>query len=116
MRTEAREFRAGSDLDGNVWAAFSVTSNFRMSGVLSKRWVPTDTGPLRIALTDGRGDPCGTVVYSPESGLTHGVGTYIRRFAVQVGQHILITADLNWGTGRIVHGDASLLEGLRRSG
>lgn len=110
-RGEAREVRYGTDAEGHVWASFSVTSNLRMTGVLTKRWLPMEAGSTRLTLMDEHGDPCGTAVYNAETGFTHGLGVYIRRFDVQLAQYILIVADLDWDTAYVVHGDQKLLEG-----
>ena len=113
-RREKHDFATGVSKDGNRWVALAVTSNIRMSGVLLRNWLPSDIGHLRLLTIDGQGDACGTVVYNADSGFTHGLGTYLRRFDVQVGDHLLITADLEWESAQVTHGGMQLLGGPRQ--
>jgi hypothetical protein len=108
-RSEARDFVTGITVEGHPWVALAVTSNLRMCGALLRNWLPSDTGSLRLSAIDHLGDACGTVVYNSENGFTHGLGTYLRRFDVQVGEFLLLTADLGWETVQITTGDQRLL-------
>jgi hypothetical protein len=110
-RSEAHDFVAGLTIEGEPWVAVAVTSNLRMSGVLLRRWLPTDARSLRLSAIDHLGDACGTVVYNSENGFTHGLSTYLRRFDVTVGEFILLTADLDWETVQIAAGGRNLLSG-----
>lgn len=110
-RSEARDFVTGTTTHNQPWVAVAVTSNLRMCGVLLRRWLPIDTPTLRLSAIDGLGDPCGTVVYNPDTGFTHGLGTYFRRSDVRVGECLLLTADLDWETAQIAHGSRQLLDG-----
>jgi hypothetical protein len=110
-RDEVRDFETGSTQGGNAWVAWAATSSFRMSGVLLRRWLPLGNRSARLAATDGQGNPCGNVVYNADSGFTHGLSTYVRRFDVRVGEYLLLVADLQWETAQIVHGHARLLSG-----
>jgi hypothetical protein len=110
-RSEARDFVAGMTAQNHPWVALAVTSNLRMCGAVLRRWLPTDARSLRLSAIDGLGDACGTVVYSAENGFTHGLSTYFRRFNVQVGEFLLLTADLDWETAQITHGGRQLLQG-----
>jgi hypothetical protein len=114
-RSEARDFVAGMTAH-HPWVALAVTSNLRMCGAVLRRWLPTDAKSLRLPAIDGLGDACGTVVYNAESGFTHGLGTYFRRFDVRVGEFLLLTADLDWETAQITHGGRQLLQGPMRDG
>jgi hypothetical protein len=113
-RREARDFVVGMTAQNHPWVALAVTSNLRMCGAVLKRWLPTDARSLRLPAIDGLGDPCGTVVYNADSGFTHGLGTYFRRFDVRVGEFLLLTADLDWETSQITHGGRQLLQGPMR--
>lgn len=110
-RSEARDFVTGTTADDHPWVALAVTSNLRMSGVLLRRWLPADAPSLRLSAIDQLGDPCGMVVFNAGSGFTHGLGTYLRRFAIRVGEFLLITADMDWETAQIRRGDRQLLDG-----
>ena len=110
-RSEAHDFVAGMTAQNHPWVALAVTSNLRMSGVILRRWLPKETGSLRLPAIDGLGDVCGTVVYNAENGFTHGLSIYFRRFDVQVGEFLLLTADLDWETAQITHGNQQLLQG-----
>jgi hypothetical protein len=110
-RSEAHDFVTGRAVEGEAWVAVAVTSNLRMSGVLLKRWLPTDARSIRLSAIDHLGDACGTVVYNSENGFTHGLSTYLRRFDVPVGEFLLLTADLDWETVQIVAGGRNLLSG-----
>jgi hypothetical protein len=106
----------GLDANGHPWAALAVTSNLRMSGVLLRKWLPSHFRSVRLAATDGLGDACGTVVYNADNGFTHGLSPYLRRFDIRVGECLLLTADLEWETVQITHGDRELLLGPPASG
>jgi hypothetical protein len=108
---EARDFNVGGDNGGRRWVALSVTSTIRMSGVLLKRWLPSDTASQRLQAIDGRGDPCGTIVYNSDSGFSHGFGSYFRRHDVPVGRCLLVVADLEWETAQVIDGGRELLDG-----
>jgi hypothetical protein len=110
-RGEARDFVAGMTTQNHPWLALAVTSNLRMCGVVLRRWLPVESKSLRLAAIDGLGNACGTVVYNTESGFTHGLGAYLRRFDVRVGEFLLVTADLDWDTVQITHGGCQLLRG-----
>ena len=109
--SEARDFVTGITMEGHPWAALAVTSNLRMCGALLRRWLPADARSLRVSAIDHLGDACGTVVYNTENGFTDGLGTYLRRFDVQVGDFLLLTADLDWDTVQITAGGRKLLSG-----
>jgi uncharacterized protein YjiS (DUF1127 family) len=113
-RSEARDFVAGMTAQDHPWVALAVTSNLRMCGAVLRRWLPIDAKSLRLPAIDGLGDACGTVVYNAESGFTHGLATYFRRFDVRVGEFLLLTADLDWETAQITHGGSHLLRGPMR--
>lgn len=115
-RSEPHDFLAGMTAQHHPWVALAVTSNLRMSGAILKRWLPTDMRSLRLPAIDGLGDSCGTVVYNAQNGFTHGLATYFRRFDVRVGDFLLLTADLDWETAQITHGDRRLLNGPMRDG
>jgi hypothetical protein len=115
-RKEGHDFVTGITVQRHPWVALAVTSNLRMSGAILKRWLPSDTGSLRLPAIDGLGDPCGMVVHNAESGFTHGLATYFRRFNVRVGEFLLLTADLDWETAQITHGDRQLLHGPMQDG
>ncbi|QQQ74775.1 hypothetical protein IOD16_27060 [Saccharothrix sp. 6-C] len=102
--TENRDFRAGVTSNDCPWVMMAVTSNFRLTGVLLRRWLPAGTPSTRFELIDGRGEPCGTAAYNNETGFTHGFGIYVRRFGLQVGEYVYICADPDEETARIVHG------------
>lgn len=110
-RSEARDFVTGNTMEGQPWVAVAVTSNLRMSGVLLRRWLPTDARSLRLSAIDHLGDACGTVVYNSENGFTHGLNTYLRRFDVRVAEFLLLIADLDWETIQIAAGGRNLLSG-----
>ena len=110
-RSEARDFVTGITVEGHPWVALAVTSNLRMCGALLRSWLPADTRSLRLSAIDHLGDACGTVVYNSENGFTHGLGTYLRRFDVRVGEFLLLTADLDWETVQITAGGRRLLSG-----
>jgi hypothetical protein len=110
-RSEARDYATGVSSDGQAWVALAVTSNLRMCGALLRRWLPTNARSIRLSAIDHLGDPCGTVVYSADSGFTHGLGTYLRRFDIRVGEFLLLTADLDWEIAQITHGGRQLLAG-----
>ncbi len=102
--TENRDFRAGVTPDGRPWVLLAVTSNVRLTGVLLRRWLPRGTPSTRFELTDERGESCGTAVYNDETGFTHGLGTYIRRFGLRVGEYVYMCADPDEETASITHG------------
>lgn len=102
--TENRDFRAGVTPNGCPWVMLAVTSNFRLTGVLLRRWLSPSAPPTRFELTDGRGEPCGTAVYNDETGFTHGFGTYIRRFGLRVGEYVYLCADPDEETATVIHG------------
>lgn len=110
-RSEAHDFVTGVTTEGHPWVALAVTSNLRMCGALLRRWLPVDVRSLRLSAIDHLGDACGTVVYNSENGFTHGLGTYLRRFDVRVGEFLLLTADLDWETIQITTGGRNLLSG-----
>ena len=115
-RSEARDFVTGMIKHNQPWVALAVTSNLRMCGALLRRWLSIDTPSVRLSAIDGLGDRCGTVVYNSDNGFTHGLGTYFRRFDVQVGECLLLTADLDWETAQMTHGGRQLLQGPMRHG
>lgn len=102
--TENRDFRADVTPNGRPWVMLAVTSNFRLTGVLLRRWLPAGTPSTRFELTDGRGEPCGTAVYNDETGFTHGFGTYVRRFGLRVGEYVYMCADPDEETASVTHG------------
>lgn len=102
--TENRDFRAGVTPNGRPWVILAVTSNFRLTGVLLRRWLPAGTPSTRFELTDGRAEPCGTAVYNDETGFTHGLGTYVRRFGLRVGEYVHMCADPDEETASVTHG------------
>lgn len=105
-RTENRDFRAGVTPNGRPWVMLAVTSNFRLTGVLLRRWLPAGTLSTKFELTDGRGEPCGAAVYNDETGFTHGFGIYVRRFGLRVGEYVYVCADPDEETASITHGDS----------
>jgi hypothetical protein len=104
--TENRDFRAGVTPNGRPWVILAVTSNFRLTGVLLRRWLPAGTPSARFELTDGRGEACGTAVYNDETGFTHGFGIYVRRFGLRVGEYVYMCADPDEETASITHGSS----------
>jgi hypothetical protein len=104
--TENRDFRTGATPNGRPSVMLAVTSNFRLTGVLLRRWLPHGTPSTRFELTDGRGEPCGTAVYNDETGFTHGFGTYVRRFGLHVGEYVYICADPDEETATVTHGSS----------
>jgi hypothetical protein len=102
--TENRHFRVGVTPNGRPWVLLAVTSNFRLTGVLLRRWLPAGTPSTRFELIDRRGEPCGTVVYNDETGFTHGFGIYVRRFGLRVGEYVYMCADPDEETASITHG------------
>ncbi|WP_460700748.1 hypothetical protein [Nocardia thraciensis] len=101
--TENHYFRTGVTSNGRPWVMLAVTSNFRLTGVLLRRWLPPGTPAMRLELTDGRGDPCGTAGYNDETGFTHGLGIYVRRFGLRIGEYVYMCADLDEGTATVTH-------------
>lgn len=112
---ENRELNTGTQPDGRPWLLMAVTSNFRLTGVLLRRWLPTGTPSVRLNLTDGRGEPCGTASYNDENGFTHGFGIYIRRFGLRVGEYLYVLADLEEESASITHGDTALADQVTRA-
>lgn len=112
-KAENHDFHTGLRAEGQPWVAFAATFNFRLTGVLLRRWLPAGTPSVRLALVDGQGDSCGTATYNDGTGFTHGHGVYLKRFDLRVGEYVQILADMDWGSARITHGDASLMNGPR---
>lgn len=113
--TENRDFRAGVMPNGRPWVMLAVTSNFRLTGVLLRRWLPAGTLSTRFALTDGRGEPCGFAVYNDETGFTHGFGTYVRRFGLRVGEYVYLCADPDEETASVTHGGSDEVSRLAQA-
>jgi hypothetical protein len=113
--TENRDFRAGLTRNGRPWVLLAVTSNLRLTGVLLRRWLPLGAPSTRFELTDGRGEPCGAAVYNDETGLTHGLGTYVRRFGLRVGEYVYMCADPNQETATVTHGSCDDISRLART-
>jgi hypothetical protein len=110
-RTENHDFRVGIAPDGRPWFLLAVTSNFRLTGVLLRRWLPAGTPSTRFELTDRRGEPCGTAVYNDETGFTHGFGTYVRRFGLRVGEYVYLCV----ATASVTHGSCDEVSRLAQS-
>jgi hypothetical protein len=107
-KAEDHTFQIGQQPDGRPSAAFAVTTNFRMTGVLLRRWLPAGVPSTQLAIVDDQGDPCGSATYNDSTGFTHGFGTYLSRFDLRVGEYLLIIADLEQQAAQLVHGDQSL--------
>ncbi|MCK9893122.1 hypothetical protein MXD62_17040 [Frankia sp. Mgl5] len=112
--TENRHFRAGTTPNGRPSVTLAVTSNFKLTGVLLRRWFPAGTPSTRFELIDGRGEPCGTAVYNDETGFTHGFGTYVRRFGLRVGEYVYMCADLEEETVSMTHGGTDEVSSLAK--
>lgn len=110
--TENRDFRTGVSQNGRPWVMLAVTSNFRLTGVLLRRWLPPGSPPNRFELTDGRGESCGAAVFNDETGFTHGFGIYVRRFGLQVGEYVYLCADLDNQAASVTHGSRDELSRL----
>jgi hypothetical protein len=110
-RSEARDFTSGLTSDGHPWVALAVTSNLRMCGAILRKWLPNYVSSLRFSAVDHLGDACGFLAYNADSGFTHGLGVYFRRFDITVGEFLLIIADLDWETVQIIRGDQALTRG-----
>lgn len=113
--TENRDFRAGVTQNGRPWVLLAVTSNFRLTGVVLRRWLPPGTPSTRFELTDGRGEPCGVAVYNDETGFTHGFGTYVRRFGLRVGEYVYMCADPDEETATVTHGSRDEISRLAQT-
>ncbi len=113
--TENRDFRAGVTPNGRPWVMLAVTSNFRLTGVLLRRWLPPGTPSTRFELTDGRGEQCGTAMHNDETGFTHGFGTYVRRFGLRVGEYVYMCADPDEETASITHGSSDEISRLAQT-
>ncbi|MGH3832414.1 MAG: hypothetical protein ACRDRS_18545 [Pseudonocardiaceae bacterium] len=110
-KAENRDFRTGLRAGSRPWVAFAVTSNFRLTGVILRQWLPAGTPSLRLELIDGQGDPCGTATYNDDTGFTHGLGTYLNRFDLRVGEYMHILVNTDEESAQITHGGASLIDG-----
>ncbi|MCR3752669.1 hypothetical protein [Lentzea californiensis] len=113
--TENRDFRAGVTPNGRPWVMLAVTSNFRLTGVLLRRWLQAGTPSTRFELTDERGEQCGTAVYNDETGFTHGFGIYVRRFGLRVGEYVYMCVDPDEETASITHGGSDKVSRLAQT-
>jgi hypothetical protein len=113
--TENRDFRVGVTKNGRPWVLLTVTSNFRLTGVLLRQWLPPGTPPTRFELTDGRGDACGVAVYNDQTGFTHGFGIYVRRFGLRVGEYVYMCADPDEETAMVTHGSRDEISRLAQT-
>lgn len=112
---ENHDFRTGVTPNDHPCVMLAVTSNFRLTGVLLRRWLPPGTPSTRYELTDARGEPCGTAVYNDETGFTHGLGTYVRRFGLRVGEYVYMCADPDEETASVAHGSSDEVSRLTQT-